>query len=53
MILLRGIGAHGAHPQDAKDPIAMAGEFIVQLQTIVSRQEDPLDPAIVTWRSNG
>jgi len=47
-VVLRGIGAHGAHPQDAKDPIVMAGEFIVQLQTIVSRQADPLDPAIVT-----
>lgn len=47
-VTLRGIGGHGAHPQSAKDPIVMAGEFIVQLQTIVSRQEDPSDPAVVT-----
>jgi amidohydrolase len=47
-VVLRGIGAHGAQPQAGKDPIVMAGEFIVQLQTIVSRQEDPRDPAIVT-----
>jgi amidohydrolase len=47
-VTLRGIGAHGAHPQSGKDPIVMAGEFIVQLQTIVSRQEDPSDPAVVT-----
>jgi hippurate hydrolase len=47
-VVLRGIGGHGALPQLAKDPIVMAGEFIVQLQTIVSRQENPRDPAIVT-----
>jgi amidohydrolase len=47
-VILRGIGTHGAHPQSGKDPIVMAGEFIVQLQTIVSRQEDPSDPAVVT-----
>ncbi|MHB8719891.1 MAG: amidohydrolase [Steroidobacteraceae bacterium] len=47
-VVMRGIGAHGAQPQVGKDPIVMAGEFIVQLQTIVSRQEDPRDPAIVT-----
>jgi len=47
-VVMRGIGAHGAQPQAGKDPIVMAGEFIVQLQTIVSRQEGPRDPAIVT-----
>jgi len=47
-VVLRGIGGHGARPQEGKDPIVMAGQFIVQLQTIVSRQESPLDPAVVT-----
>jgi hippurate hydrolase len=47
-VVLRGIGGHGARPQEGKDPIVMAGEFIVQLQTIVSRQESPQDPAVVT-----
>jgi amidohydrolase len=47
-VVLRGIGGHGARPQEGKDPIVMAGEFIVQLQTIVSRQETPGDPAVVT-----
>jgi amidohydrolase len=47
-VTLRGIGGHGARPQQTKDPIVMAGEFIVQLQTIVSRQEDPRDPTVVT-----
>jgi hippurate hydrolase len=47
-VVIRGIGSHGAMPQAGKDPIVMAGEFIVQLQTIVSRQENPRDPAVVT-----
>jgi amidohydrolase len=47
-VTLRGIGGHGAAPQNGKDPVVMAGEFITQLQTIVSRQENPRDPAVVT-----
>ena len=47
-VTLRGVGGHGARPHEGKDPVVMAGEFIVQLQTIVSRQEDPRDPAVVT-----
>jgi amidohydrolase len=47
-VTLRGIGGHGAQPENAKDPIVMAGEFIVQVQTIVSRQESPQDPSVVT-----
>ena len=42
-VTIRGIGGHGAAPQLTKDPIVMAAEFIVQLQTIVSRQESPQD----------
>jgi len=47
-VTIRGIGGHGSRPDLGKDPIVMAAEFIVQLQTIVSRQEDPRDPAVVT-----
>jgi amidohydrolase len=47
-VILRGIGGHGAQPQNGKDPIVMAGEFIVQVQTIVSRQENPRDASVVT-----
>ncbi len=47
-VTLRGQGGHGSAPQLGKDPVVMAGEFIVQLQTIVSRQEDPRNPAVVT-----
>jgi amidohydrolase len=47
-VIMRGIGGHGSAPQVGKDPIVMAAEFIMQLQTIVSRQEDPHDPTVVT-----
>ncbi len=47
-VTMRGIGGHGSAPQVGKDPIVMAAEFIVQLQTIVSRQEDPHDLTVVT-----
>ena len=47
-VTMRGISGHGAIPQLAKDPIVMAAEFIVELQTIVSRQEDPSNPTVVT-----
>jgi hippurate hydrolase len=47
-VTLRGIGGHGASPQSTKDPIVMAAEFIMALQTIVSREDAPTDPAVVT-----
>jgi amidohydrolase len=47
-VTIRGLGGHGAHPEATKDPIVMAAEFIMALQTIVSRQISPQDPAVVT-----
>jgi hippurate hydrolase len=47
-VTMRGLGGHGAHPELTKDPVVMAAEFIMELQTIVSRQTLPLDPAVVT-----
>lgn len=47
-LTIRGIGGHGAYPHQTKDPIVIAAEFIVALQTIVSREQDPIDPAVVT-----
>jgi hippurate hydrolase len=47
-VTLRGLGGHGAAPQSTKDPIVMAAQFITALQTIVSREDSPLDPAVVT-----
>ena len=47
-ITVRGFGGHGAAPQLTKDPILIASEIVVGLQTIVSREIDPLQPAVVT-----
>jgi hippurate hydrolase len=47
-VTMRGVGGHGSRPEAGKDPIVMSAAFIMQLQTIVSRQEDPRDPAVVT-----
>jgi hippurate hydrolase len=47
-VTLRGLGGHGASPQSTKDPVVMAAEFLIALQTIVSRETSPLDSAVVT-----
>jgi amidohydrolase len=43
-----GKGGHGAAPHDTIDPILTAAEFVTSLQQIVSRNIDPLEPAVVT-----
>jgi amidohydrolase len=47
-VVMRGIGTHGSKPEAGKDPIVMAAEFILLAQTIVSRQVDPQQPAVLT-----
>ncbi|MFZ4381360.1 MAG: amidohydrolase, partial [Sandarakinorhabdus sp.] len=47
-IVVRGIGGHGAYPATTKDPVALAGRIITALQTIVSRENDPFQPAVIT-----
>ena len=47
-ITVRGLGGHGAYPHTTKDPIVLAANIVTQLQTIVSRQIAPTDPAVVT-----
>lgn len=47
-ITVRGYGGHGAYPHTTKDPIVIASEMILVLQTIVSREISPLDPGVVT-----
>ncbi|MEO7208499.1 MAG: amidohydrolase [Steroidobacteraceae bacterium] len=47
-VTIHGIGGHGAMPQLGRDPIVLSAEFITQLQTIVSREEDPQDPIVIT-----
>jgi hippurate hydrolase len=48
VVTVRGIGGHGSRPQAGKDPIVLAAEFILVAQTIVSRQIDAQDPAVLT-----
>jgi hippurate hydrolase len=45
---VRGVGGHGAYPQSTKDPIVLASRIVVALQTLVSRENSPFDPAVVT-----
>jgi hippurate hydrolase len=47
-VIIRGVGGHGARPETTKDPVVMAAQFVLALQTIVSRQTAPQDPAVVT-----
>jgi amidohydrolase len=47
-VVIHGIGSHGSAPQLGRDPITLAALFITQIQTIVSREEDPQDPSVVT-----
>jgi hippurate hydrolase len=47
-LTIRGVGGHGAAPHATKDPVVMAAETILALQTISSRERSPLDPVVVT-----
>jgi hippurate hydrolase len=47
-ITVRGVGGHGALPATTKDPIVLASRIVTTLQTLVSRENDPRDPAVVT-----
>ncbi|MFM8272396.1 MAG: amidohydrolase [Gemmata sp.] len=47
-ILVKGKGGHGAAPHVTIDPIVLSARIILDLQTIVSRETDPLDPVVVT-----
>ena len=47
-ITIRGVGGHGAVPHKAVDPIVCASSLVMALQSIVSRNLDPHDPAVIT-----
>ena len=47
-VTIRGRGAHGSRPEVSKDPIVLAAQFVMAIQTIVSRENSPFDPAVVT-----
>ncbi len=47
-IVIQGIGGHGALPHRSADPIVAASSLVLALQTIVSRNNDPHEPVVVT-----
>ena len=47
-IVVPGVGGHGAYPHTTKDPIVIASAIVMRLQTLVSRELNPTDSAVVT-----
>jgi amidohydrolase len=47
-IKIRGYGSHGARPQFARDPVVIASALVQALQSIVSRNADPLEAAVLS-----
>src|SRR6266576_3829810 len=47
-LIVHGIGGHGAYPHKTRDPVVLAAQIILALQTIVSREIQPGEPAVVT-----
>jgi hippurate hydrolase len=47
-VTVRGKGGHGAWPHTTVDPVVLAAQIVLDLQTIVSREISPVDPAVVT-----
>ena len=47
-ITLYGKGGHGAYPHTTIDPVVQAAQLVLALQTIVSREIDPIEPAVIT-----
>ena len=47
-VLIKGVGGHGAYPHNTKDPVVLAAEIILKLQTVISREISPLESAVIT-----
>ena len=47
-IMVPGVGAHGASPHMGRDPVYIASQIVTALQSIVSREIEPLKPAVIT-----
>ena len=47
-ITVRGVGGHGAYPHKTQDPIVLSAEIINALQTVASRENNPIDPVVIT-----
>lgn len=51
LITFKGVGGHAAFPHEANDALVAAAHFVTQVQTIVSRNVDPIEGAVVTFGS--
>jgi hippurate hydrolase len=47
-ILVKGVSGHGAYPALTRDPIVLASRIVTTLQTLVSRENNPFRPAVIT-----
>ncbi|MEK3887519.1 amidohydrolase [Bacillus sp. FSL K6-3431] len=47
-IIIKGYGGHGAQPHKTKDAIVIGSQLVMNIQQLVSRKVDPLEPAVVT-----
>ncbi len=47
-ITVYGKGGHGAYPHRSIDPVVIAARVVLGVQTVVSRENNPLDPAVIT-----
>jgi amidohydrolase len=47
-LTIRGVGGHGAYPHLAKDPVVLASETVLALQTLISREKKASDPGVLT-----
>jgi hippurate hydrolase len=47
-ITVHGVGGHGAYPHKTKDPVVLAAQIVLALQTIASREVQPGEPVVVT-----
>lgn len=47
-ITLHGQGGHGATPQETRDPVVMSARVVLALQTLISRENNPADPVVIT-----
>jgi hippurate hydrolase len=47
-ILVKGVSGHGAYPATTKDPIVLASRIVTGLQMLISRENNPFHPAVIT-----
>jgi len=47
-VTIFGTGGHGAYPNNTVDPVVIAARFVLGLQTAVSRENNPMEPAVIS-----